>query len=258
MKKYMNKSYNQIMPELASRIRLIMTDVDGTLVSRGDFISTAVADAITRLQDLGIVVGLVSGRTLNGLELLASNLSIKGPIIAENGGVAKTKAGGELLNLGYSRQPALKSMEKLKTLFPDAIREREDNKERLVDVVFWSNGVAIEILKSHLDGVQLLDSGYILHLMQEGISKGKTLIRLMKEIDNGNLSPAEVMVFGDSLTDISLFELFPNSVLIINPGLPVEQRELLREYARYISKLPYDQGFAEVALHIVEARTGKI
>jgi hydroxymethylpyrimidine pyrophosphatase-like HAD family hydrolase len=254
----MIKSYNQITTELANRIRLIMTDVDGTLVSRGDFISNAVADVIKRLQELGIVMGLVSGRTLNGLELLASYLSIKGPIIAENGGVAKIKASGELINLGYSRQPALKSLDKLKTLFPDAIREREDNNERFVDVVFWSNGVTTEILRSHLDSVQLLDSGYILHLMQEGISKGKTLIRLIKEIDNGALSPAEVMVFGDSLTDISLFALFPNSVLIINPGLPVEQRELLQERAGYISNLPYDEGFTEVALHIVKARAGKI
>jgi hydroxymethylpyrimidine pyrophosphatase-like HAD family hydrolase len=254
----MIKSYNQITTELANRIRLIMTDVDGTLVSRGDFISNAVADVIKRLQELGIVVGLVSGRTLNGLELLASYLSIKGPIIAENGGVAKIKASGELINLGYSRQPALKSLDKLKTLFPDAIREREDNNERFVDVVFWSNGVTTEILRSHLDSVQLLDSGYILHLMQEGISKGKTLIRLIKEIDNGALSPAEVMVFGDSLTDISLFALFPNSVLIINPALPVKQRELLQERAGYISNLPYDEGFTEVALHIVKARAGKI
>jgi HAD superfamily hydrolase (TIGR01484 family) len=254
----MIKSYNQITTELANRIRLIMTDVDGTLVSRGDFISNAVADVIKRLQELGIVMGLVSGRTLNGLELLASYLSIKGPIIAENGGVAKIKASGELINLGYSRQPALKSLDKLKTLFPDAIREREDNNERFVDVVFWFNGVTTEILRSHLDSVQLLDSGYILHLMQEGISKGKTLIRLIKEIDNGALSPAEVMVFGDSLTDISIFALFPNSVLIINPGLPVEQRELLQERAGYISNLPYDEGFTEVALHIVKARAGKI
>ena len=253
----MNKSYHQITPELARQIRLVMTDVDGTLISSGDSISSVVVEAISRLQEQGIIVGLVSGRTLPELESLASHLGINGPIIAENGGVAKLKTNGELVDLGYSRQPALKALEKLRALFPDAIKEREDNKERMVDVVIWSYGVATEELKRHLDDTQLLDSGYILHLLQEGVSKGRTLMRLLGEMGDGNFSPAEVMVFGDSLTDISLFELFPHSVLIINPRLPVEHRELMQERARYVSDLPFDEGFAEVALHIIKARGGK-
>ena len=89
--------------------------------------------------------------------------------------------------------------------------------------------------------------------MQKGVSKGVTLMRLLKETGDGNLSPAEVMVFGDSLTDISLFELFPHSVLIINPGLPVGQRELMQESAEYVSNLHFDEGFAEVAFHIIKS-----
>ncbi|MFC2060859.1 HAD hydrolase family protein, partial [Chloroflexota bacterium] len=250
----MNKSFHQITPELANQIRLVMADVDGTLTPGGDSISSAVLEAISLLQEQGIIVGLVSGRTLPGLESLAFHLDISGPIIAENGGVAKLKANGSLVDLGYSRQPALKALEKLKVLFPDAIREREDNKDRLVDIVIWSYGVAIEELRGHLDDTQLLDSGYILHLLPKGISKGRTLMRLLGEIGDGNLSPVEVMVFGDSLTDVSLFELFPHSVLIINPRLPVSQRELIQEHARYVSKLPFDEGFTEVASHIINMR----
>jgi len=43
------------------------------------------------------------------------------------------------------------------------------------------------------------------------------------------------MVFGDSTADISLFKLFPHSVLIINPILAVEQIQMLKEVARYVS-----------------------
>ena len=235
-----------------------MTDVDGTLVSSGDSISPGVIEAISRLKEQGIIVGLVSGRTLPELESLASRLNISGPIIAENGGVAKLKANSELVDLGYSRKPALEALEKLRALFPDAIKEREDNKDRVVDVVIWSYGVAAEELRKHLGDTQLLDSGYILHLLQEGISKGRTLVRLLGKIGDGNFSPEEVMVFGDSLTDISLFELFTHSVLIINPRLPVEQRELMQERARYVSNLPFDEGFAEVVFHIVKARVSKV
>ncbi len=92
--------------------------------------------------------------------------------------------------------------------------------------------------------------------MQKGVSKGITLMRLLGQIGDGKLSPAEVMVLGDSLTDMSLFESFPHSVLIINPKLPVEHRQALQEVAKYTSELPFGEGFAQVASHILKARCG--
>jgi len=196
-------SYRKITPELASRIRLVMTDVDGTLTDESDSINSVVSESIRCLEDGGVIVGLVSGRTLPGLESLASDLGISGPIIAENGGVAKLKVNGKLLDMGYSRKPALEALEKLRTLFPDAIEEREDNRHRMVDVVLWSHGVDVNELRRHLDDAELVDSGYILHLIQQGISKGRTLTMLLRHIADGRLSPLDVMVFGDSLTDRS-------------------------------------------------------
>jgi hydroxymethylpyrimidine pyrophosphatase-like HAD family hydrolase len=253
----MDKSYRRITPEIAGRIKLIMTDVDGTLISSGRSVSPDVAGAISMLQKDGITVGLVSGRTLPLLESMALELEIKGPIIAENGAVARLKAGGENMALGYSRQPALDALVRLKTLFPEAIEEREDNKDRIIDVVFWSHGVAPDELRKHVSSVQLLDSGYILHLMQKDIDKGKTLKKLLDEMDN-YYSPEEVFVFGDSVTDVTLFEMFPNSVLIINPALPDGQSGIMQERARYISDLQYGEGFTEVALHIVDARKSAV
>jgi len=234
-----------------------MADVDGTLTAGGDSISLAVSKVVRSFEEQGVAVGLVSGRTLARLESLAQDLGITGPIIAENGGVAKLKVKSELVDLGYSRQPALEALEKLKALYSDAIQEREDNKDRLVDVVMWSHGVEVEELQRHLGKTQLLDSGYILHLLQEGISKGRTLIRLLGKIADGNLSLEDIMVFGDSPTDMSLFKLFPHSVLIINPMLPAEKRRVLKQAAKYVSSLPFGDGFAEVASHILSARAGE-
>ncbi|MFC2011079.1 HAD-IIB family hydrolase [Chloroflexota bacterium] len=254
----MSESYRQISPNLANQIQLIMTDVDGTLTSEGTSVSSVIYEAVSHIQEQDIIVGLVSGRTLPELESLATDLSISGPIIAENGGVAKLRMNGELMDLGYSRHPALEAFKKLRTLFPDAIKERDDNKDRMVDLVIRTHGIELEELASHVEDVQILDSGYILHLMQKGISKGRTLMRLLGELGDGDLSTTEVMVFGDALTDISLFELFPYSVLIVNPRLPVKHVELLQKYARYISELPFDEGFAEVASHIINTRSRKI
>jgi len=250
----MSQSYRDIVPDLARKIRLVITDVDGTIVPSGDCLSPAVLEAVRRLEEEGIMVGLASGRTFSRLESLVQDLGISGPIIAENGGAAKLKANAGMVDLGYSRQPAIKALEKLKRLFPEAIEEREDNRYRLVDVGIRSLGVETEELRKHLDNAQILDSGYMLHLLQKGVSKGGTLMRLMRKIGDGTLSPDEILVLGDSPTDASMFQLFPHSVVIPNPRLPVERRRALQKLAKYVSDAALGEGFAEVARHILASR----
>jgi len=247
------RSYLDISPAVARRIKLIMTDVDGTLTLDGEHFEPAVAHTVRGLEEAGMVVGLVSGRTLPRLERIASLLGTNGPLIAENGGVAKLGDDG-LVDLGYSRQPALAAVTKLKALFPGAIQELWDNKDRLVDVTIACDGLAVEQLQKHAPGIQLLDSGYMIHLMPEGISKGGTLKRLLPMIADGKVSPDEVVVFGDSPTDVSLFEMFCNSVLVLNPRLPAEQREAVAGIASYSVALPCEQGFVQVAKHIIKSR----
>ncbi len=247
-------SYRDIPPELARRTRLLMTDVDGTLTAGDGSIDPSVPGAVRRLEDAGIAVGLVSGRTLARLDALADRLVASGPIIAENGGVARTAPGSDLVDLGYSRQPSLDALELLKKRYPGKIREREDNAVRLIDVVFWADGVTTDELREHTGDVQVLDSGYILHLMPPSISKGATLLQMLGAIDNGGLSPEDVMVFGDSATDLSLFEIFANSVLIPNPLLDDELTVAIEKAAGYASESPAGTGFSEVAGYIADLR----
>jgi hydroxymethylpyrimidine pyrophosphatase-like HAD family hydrolase len=250
----MEKSFRAISRELANSISLIMTDVDGTLLATGRKVSGPVAESLKALKVAGIVTGLVSGRTLPELESMAEELDLRGPIIAENGAVAKLTPGEACLELGYTREAALKALQKLKSLYPGSIHEREDNKERTIDIVFRADGIPLDEMRRHIGKTQLLDSGYILHLMQGGVSKGNTLRRLLGEYLNGEYSVNNVLVFGDSVTDISLFELFPYNVLILNPGLPDGQMEIMREKAAYISEKCCGEGFEEVALHITRLR----
>ena len=251
----MAKSYLEITPILACRIRLVVADVDGTLLSSGDSVSPEVAKSIRSLEHCGIMVGFASGRPLTRLEPLATTLEITGPIIAENGCVAKLKRGSTLFDLGYSRQPALIALRKLKSDFAGAIREAEDSADRMIDVGFYCDGITQKELERHIKGVQLLDSGYMLHLLQPDISKGKTLMRLLGLIGDGTLHPSEVMVFGDSATDVSLFAKFENSVLIVNPRLTEKQTEGIRNLAKYQSELSFGDGFVEVVAHVIKARS---
>ena len=96
----MSQSYRQTSPQLARQIKLVMTDVDGTITTDGDSISSVVFRVIRHLEEQGIIAGLVFDRTLPELESLAHDLGITGSIIAENGGVTNLKVNGGLMDLG--------------------------------------------------------------------------------------------------------------------------------------------------------------
>ncbi len=247
-------SYRSLTPETAQRLKLVMADVDGTLNNGGDRVSPEVAEAIRLLRQSGITVGLVSGRTDPMLQAMALNVNIDGPLIAENGAVARLTCQSRHVDLGYSRQPALDALAKLKERYPGRIREREDNSDRIIDLVFWADGVTMDEIKACAGDVQVLDSTYILHLMQKGIDKGKTLKRLLGMMDGRMIKPDEVLVIGDSMTDLSLFKLFPESVLVPNPNIPEADRKVLTGAARYISDHEAGEGFVEVADSIVKLR----
>ena len=251
----MTKSFLKITPKLARQIRLVIADVDGTLLCDGDIVSESVAKSIRSLERCGIMVGFDSGRPLTRLEPLANSLKTSGPVIAENGCVAKLTKESSLYDLGYSRQPALQILNQFKAEFKSAIREAPDFKDRMIDVGFFADNIPLEKLTKELRGVQLLDSGYMLHMIQEGVSKGKSLQRILGLIGDGTIQPKEVMVFGDSATDISLFTEFENSVLILNPRLTKPQTDCLRGLPKFQSSLSFGEGFVEVADFLIKQRT---
>ncbi len=241
------------IPEAVLRgVRLVVTDVDGTLTPADGGRSRSAEAAIGRLEEAGIAVGFASGRTLPGLERLAERVGSRGPLIAENGAVARYYPGGELVDLGYPCQVARDALDRLKSLFP-GIREREDNRERLVDVVFFPDGLPVAQLQAHLSGVEVVDSGYITHLVPRGVSKGGTLRKLLAGL-SPPLGAGSVLVVGDSPTDVSLFELFPNSVFVPNPRLSPAQRREAAGAARYATESECDAGFVELACRLLRAR----
>jgi len=249
----MSKSYLQIESGLANDIRLIMTDVDGTITDLSGRVESVAVEAVRALMAGGITVGFVSGRTLPRLEAPARDIGINGPIIGENGGIAKLCPDGELLDLGYSREPALRDLNRLKQAFPGAIEETEDDADRLVDVGFKAPGVGTAELRKHIKESELLDSGYMLHLLQKGVSKGGTLKRIIGQVA-GRIVPEHVMVVGDSLTDISLFRDFPHGVYIRNNRLSAADRSAMEEAAEYVTELEFGAGFVQAAEHILRLR----
>ena len=68
------------------RISLLVSDVDGTLVTSDKRLTDAVISAAHRLQAAGVRLSLVSSRPPAGFTMLAEPLRLKAPIGAFNGG----------------------------------------------------------------------------------------------------------------------------------------------------------------------------
>jgi Cof subfamily protein (haloacid dehalogenase superfamily) len=72
---------------MESTIKLLLADVDGTLVTQDKVLTDRAIDAVRRLGEAGILFAVTSGRPPKGMSMLIEPLSITTPIAAFNGGI---------------------------------------------------------------------------------------------------------------------------------------------------------------------------
>jgi Cof subfamily protein (haloacid dehalogenase superfamily) len=70
-----------------NKIRLVLADVDGTLVTPEKQLTPATIDAVGALHQAGILFAITSGRPPRGMAMLVAPLQLSTPIAAFNGGV---------------------------------------------------------------------------------------------------------------------------------------------------------------------------
>ena len=68
-------------------IRLLLADVDGTLVTQDKVLTDAAVAAVHRLGDAGVLFAVTSGRPPRGMAMLVDPLQLRTPIAAFNGGL---------------------------------------------------------------------------------------------------------------------------------------------------------------------------
>jgi Cof subfamily protein (haloacid dehalogenase superfamily) len=68
-------------------IRLVLADVDGTLVTQRKALTDAAIDAVRQLHDSGIMFTITSGRPPRGMSMLIEPLALREAIAGFNGGV---------------------------------------------------------------------------------------------------------------------------------------------------------------------------
>ncbi|MGC1417567.1 MAG: Cof-type HAD-IIB family hydrolase [Candidatus Acidiferrum sp.] len=73
--------------DTATPIKMVIADVDGTLVTQEKVLTKRAVEAVLRLHDAGIQFSVTSGRPPQGMAMLIDPLKLVQPLAAFNGGV---------------------------------------------------------------------------------------------------------------------------------------------------------------------------
>ena len=241
-------------------IRLVATDMDGTLTKSGEF-TPALLKAFELLKQHNIDVMIVTGRSAGWVSAIVNYLPVVGAI-AENGGLYIDKQSGESKIL--SDIPRFSHhRDRLETLF-NHLRDRypslcpsADNSYRITDWTFDIDGLT----KSDLDWMQaachakLMDFTYSTvqcHIKVKGQEKALGLNKALRQ-KFPTMTASSVVTVGDSPNDASLFdpEQFPCSVGVANVS---HYLAVLAHTPAYITTAPEVEGFVELVSQLTKSR----
>jgi Cof subfamily protein (haloacid dehalogenase superfamily) len=73
-------------------VKLLLADVDGTLVTQDKILTDRAIEAVHKLHDAGVIFAVTSGRPPRGMAMLIEPLDLQTPIAAFNGGLLVDRA----------------------------------------------------------------------------------------------------------------------------------------------------------------------
>ena len=262
--------------------RAIALDLDGTLTNHEKVVTPKTREALLQAAANGAVIILASGRPTYGIEPVAECLELNqrgGYILSYNGGnIVNAKTGEKLFSqflpdevipelyayakehghalLGYAGNEIITEM-------PDDQYVKEESRInkmniRKVDNLFESlephptkllmTGDPTLMLKAEEELVEKLgdrmdifrSAPFFLELVPKGIDKAKSLTRLLTKI---NLTPADLIAFGDGYNDLSMLKLAGMGVAMENAAPEV------RAEADYVTLSNEEDGVAAALTH---------
>ena len=235
--------------------RVIALDLDGTLTNNQKEVTTATKEALDNAMEQGAQLVLASGRPVYGIVPVAKSLELDskgGYILAYNGGQIIDCKTNEVLYSQYLPSdviPLLYEYAKSKgyallgykgneiiTESPDDIYVKEEScinkmNVRKVDVLtdeldakptkLLMTGDPKDMLKAEeelreavKDRIDVYRSApFFMELVPKGIDKAKSLTRLLAQL---NLTPKDMMAFGDGYNDLSMLRLAGMGVAMAN------------------------------------------
>ena len=242
-----------------TKIRLVATDMDGTLTTKGKF-SNRLLQALQDLAFSKIKVIIVTGRSAGWVSGLAYYLPVVGAI-AENGGLFYPSQSEQAVaitpieDLKQHRRDLETVFQKLQLDFPQ-IKESSDNRFRVTDWTFdvaGLNSASLQILSHQCqdNGWGFTYSNVQCHIKPLGQDKAVGLSQVLREYFP-EYSLDEVVTVGDSPNDESLFDknYFDVSVGVANVREYVDK---LEHKPAYITENSEGEGFCELADYLLKA-----
>ena len=262
--------------------RAIALDLDGTLTNHDKVVTPRTRQALLQAESKGAIIILASGRPTYGIVPVAECLELEkrgGYILSYNGGnIVNAKTGEKLFSqflpdavipilykyakeknhalLGYAGNEIITEM-------PDDPYVKEESRinkmnirqvDNLLEVLephptkLLMTGDPTDMLKAEEELVEILgekmdifrSAPFFLELVPKGIDKAQSLLRLLSKI---NLTPADLMAFGDGYNDLSMLKLAGVGVAMANAAPEV------RADADYVTLSNEEDGVAAALLH---------
>jgi hypothetical protein len=222
-----------------SKIKMVVTDMDGTLLNSNHQVSDHFFDLFKRLKSQGIIFVAASGRQYNSIINKLYTIKDDIIVIAENGGFVM-KQQTELLATALTKHyvhDILKTIDKIPEIHPVMCTKHKaylTNKSNefaeklaeyytefeIIESLFDCNSEVIKIAIYHFESSEQHIYPYVKHfednlkvkvsgenwldISSMNANKGFALEKLMKSY---NLSSDEVMVFGDYNNDLEMLAL---------------------------------------------------
>jgi HAD superfamily hydrolase (TIGR01484 family) len=249
----MSQPITAILPNRLQNVRLIATDMDGTLTRKEKF-SSLLLHTLESLAAANFEVIIVTGRSAGWVEAIAHYFPIRGAI-AENGGLFydsythSSQLLTDIDNIIIHRQQLAQTFQLLQSKFPQ-LQESSDNCFRLTDWTFDVAGLTVAQLEQinsicQQKGWSFTYSTVQCHIKPLQQDKAIALQQVVKKSFSA-LQPEQIVTVGDSPNDQSLFDAskFPLSVGVANIN---SYRELLQYQPIYITHQGEVEGFRELA-----------
>jgi len=263
-------------------IRLVVSDVDGTLVTSDKTLTDASVAAVARLHDAGIHFAVTSGRPPRGMQMLVEPLALADPIGGFNGGLIVRPDLSTLEEHCLPAEVVPKVIEVLEghhvdvwcyqgndwlvrsldgphvaheaatVEFPPTVRVSYDGLvDDVVKIVGVSDdpaAIATALGATHHafgDGVAASTSQpYYLDVTHPAANKGAVIAYLSAALD---VSTAQIATIGDGPNDVLMFARAGLSIAMGNGATTVQRS------ADHVTKANDDDGFAYAIEHFILA-----